>query len=444
MIEKIKLKEDYEYWFFSEQEDFFEQADTFLKNGYQITDHVCLGVEFAKNQHYYFLTYQKLDQVNLDFKKVYQRMLPFYKLVLPNYNHCMLNSIASIRAYFHRQSEYQTDPKLDAILKEQQYQNIVIVLLDGLGENVLEYHLKQQDFLKQHHSDTHTAIFPSTTAAATTSIISGLSPLETGWLGWENYFKELDQNIILFNGKNYFTEEQTSLNGYLTMPYQPFFADLEVCGKLVMPTFKEEEDVFSVFDKSLVSFDPTKPNIQYVYCTEPDTTMHEFGTYSKEARACIEKLNQKIEQYVQKLPPHTLCVITADHGHTSVQPIELWKFQTLQNMLVRKPANDSRAITFTVQKECHQQFVTLFQTFFGDIYDIYPSSELIARGFFGPASHFMHARVPEFLGDFMAIAKSGYYFNYKRKPTEQDFIMKSHHAGYTADEMLVPIIVYRK
>lgn len=441
MIEKTKIADKYDYWYFDNQIEFFDIVNCFLKTGFQITDHIYLGVELSFQDHSYFMTYQKLDEVTENFKEDYRKLEKQYKLVLPNYSHCMLNTISSLRAYFNCPYYYDLDPVMNRILQEKNYQNMVILLLDGLGENVLDYHLDSVDFLKKYRYYTNTAIYPSTTAAATTSIISGKAPLETGWLGWENYIEEINQNIILFNGKNYYTDEPTGVDGYHFMPYKPFFEDMDICGKLIMPTFQEGEDPFSVFEKSLSSFDLSRPNIQYVYCTDPDKTMHEFGTYSVEAKKCISCLNQRVEEYVQGLPENTLCIITADHGHTPVKPIEFWNCSPLLRMLERPPANDSRAITFKVKKELHQEFVTLFKSFFDYAYDLYPSDDLLKRGFFGPYLDKKHARVKDFLGDFMAIAKNEYHFNYKNK---DNFIMKSHHAGYTADEMLVPMIIYRK
>ncbi|UKI50367.1 MAG: hypothetical protein L6U99_02720 [Clostridium sp.] len=43
------------------------------------------------------------------------------------------------------------------------------------------------------HTEDLISIYPSTTAAATTAAISGLAPLESGWTGWQNYVKEINQ-----------------------------------------------------------------------------------------------------------------------------------------------------------------------------------------------------------------------------------------------------------
>ncbi|MBQ1651436.1 MAG: hypothetical protein II056_03340 [Paludibacteraceae bacterium] len=44
------------------------------------------------------------------------------------------------------------------------------------------------------------------------------------------------------------------------------------------------------------------------------------------------------------------------------------------------------------------------------------------------------------LGDYFALAKANKYFRY----CEESVDLKSMHAGFTEDEMLIPLIVYYK
>ena len=85
--------------------------------------------------------------------------------------------------------------------------------------------------------------------------------------------------------------------------------------------------------------------------------------------------------------------------------------------------------------------VITFQALFGYAYDIYPTQELIDQEFFGRKQDIPSPRVKDFLADFVAIGTKNYYFNYKG---EDNMVFKSHHAGITADEMLVPVIIFRK
>lgn len=57
----------------------------------------------------------------------------------------------------------------------------------------------------------------------------------------------------------------------------------------------------------------------------------------------------------------------------------------------------------------------------------------------------INSRLNSFLGDYIACATGNYYFDYlTENEKEQEFVMKAHHAGLTIDEMLIPLIVYKK
>ncbi|MDE5715025.1 MAG: alkaline phosphatase family protein [Anaeroplasmataceae bacterium] len=436
------IKKNWEYWFFEEQEEFYEVLENTLNKGYQIIDSFHLCVEVKKDSHKIIFSFIEQEVVDETIKDRIKEMDKSYQLVYPSYETCILNTISSIRKSYNRPIYYDTDPKIDSILAEKKYKNIIIMLLDGLGENILDKHSKDNAFLKRYHSFTNTAIYPSTTAASTTSTKNGLAPICTGWLGWENYFKEIDRNIILFNGKNYFTEEPTGFNVYKALPYTFFYDDLDVNGSIIEPDFsKEERDFKEILQNSLKNLKKNRDNIQYVYFTDPDGLLHEFGTRDIQITKCIDEINNALEEYVSKLPSDTLLIISADHGHTDVKPIELHACKTIQKMLKRSPSNDSRCITFCVLDEYKESFMETFKALFGYAYDIYPSSELIDKEFFGKRTDVPSPYVKDFLADFVAVAKNEYYFNYK---SNDNMVFKSHHAGITADEMLVPVIIYRK
>jgi len=69
------------------------------------------------------------------------------------------------------------------------YKNVVVILLDGMGRCIIERNLEKDGFFNTHLAGTYSSTFPSTTVAATTSIDSGLTPCEHGWLGWTVTFR---------------------------------------------------------------------------------------------------------------------------------------------------------------------------------------------------------------------------------------------------------------
>ena len=115
----------------------------------------------------------------------------------PDYANSTVNLASSVLSYFGITPYHSTLPDADNVLKNGA-RNVVLLVLDGLGRNSLEYHLKPGSFLRAHNRKYYSSVFPPTTTAATTSLLSGLSPLEHSWLGWNLYFPEIDKYVALF------------------------------------------------------------------------------------------------------------------------------------------------------------------------------------------------------------------------------------------------------
>ena len=67
--------------------------------------------------------------------------------------------------------------------------NLILLLIDGLGDNYLTARGAGGALARARHSAL-TSVFPSTTASAITTSYTGRTPLEHGLTGWFTYFGE--------------------------------------------------------------------------------------------------------------------------------------------------------------------------------------------------------------------------------------------------------------
>lgn len=104
--------------------------------------------------------------------------------VLNNHNGCITNLACSIQKYFGLANKHQTLNFIDEKLLKHNPQNVVVILLDGMGTNILERTLAKDAFFRKNLTKSITTVFPATTTAATTSIRSGLNPCEHGCCGF--------------------------------------------------------------------------------------------------------------------------------------------------------------------------------------------------------------------------------------------------------------------
>ena len=437
---EIIINENYRYIECLNDIEFYNKLEEYLNEGYSINETIYLAVELKRENNYILLNHIQIDNGDGNIKESIKNKYKEYEISYPDYSNTLLNIISGIRRNYGCESKYQ----IDNSIFDRKYKNIVILILDGLGTNVLNKNLEETDFLRKNYYKDVNSIYPSTTAAATTSIISGLTPYESGWTGWQNYIKELNKNIVLFNGKDYYKDEFTGVTGYNKLPYKTFCSDSNVPGEIIQPDFKtNKRDLKDLLKRSLKSLKKKKSNIQYIYHTEPDSMMHMLGTGTKEVKDLLNTMNKDIEEYASKLPNDTLLIVSADHGHIDVEPLYFADCKILMNMLNRRPSNDGRCATFSVKDEYKTQFEKLFNQLFKNVYKLYKSEDAIKLGFFGNKDDIKHERIDDFLADYVAVATNKYYFE-MHPIAEAEIKFKSHHAGITKEEMKVPVILFKR
>ena len=125
----------------------------------------------------------------------------------PDYDNCLVNLSNSILKHFGAETSAPTLKMADKLL-ENEYKNVVVLLMDAMGISVIEKHLRPDGFLRSHLAGAYSSVFPPTTVAATTSVLSGLYPNEHGWLGWDMYFPMLGKNVTVFTNSNQLEEDE--------------------------------------------------------------------------------------------------------------------------------------------------------------------------------------------------------------------------------------------
>ena len=363
----------------------------------------------------------------------------------PEYDRSILSVASSVLKHLGvSDCPHKTLPELD-ILLEKDYKNIVVMLFDGLGVSAINEHLGEDDFLRRHLVCPISSVYPSTTVAATTSIISGLSPLESAWLGWDLYFGEIDETVAVFrNTKQDTNEKAADFNvSERFIPYKNILTRIEeVNGKgsayFVSPFSKFHSKSVKHICKTVKRLSKKrKKKYVYTYWYQPDKAMHDFGVWSNEAREQILEINREVERLCKKLK-NTLVVITADHGLIDGENFYLEDYENLSSMLVRAPSVEPRALSFFVKEGKKEEFRKEFCRIFGDSFILFTKEEAFSAGLFGEG--IMHHKASDFIGDFFAAATGNKSLFIKR----EERVFKGVHAGLTAEEMTVPFIAVNK
>lgn len=362
----------------------------------------------------------------------------------PDYDNSILSVISSILKYYGYDNGHKTSEILDKYL-ENKYENIVLMLFDGMGVSTLKKYLKEDDFLIEHMVDTISSVCPSTTACAIPTVESGMAPIEHSWLGWDMYFKEYDANICVF--KNTYQDSNEEIKDcnvarkYINY-YNVFDRIKDITKKRVkthdISKYSDTNEFAYSCEQMLqrvveISKDPSEDYI-YTYVEEPDLVMHALGTEHEYVRENIKYINSLVCEICEILKD-TLVIVIADHGLVDTQTIYLEDYPKLQDMLERRPSIESRAVNFYVKEEYKEKFKEEFENKFKDDFILLTKEEVYDKNLFGTG--IKNPRIDNFVGDYIAFAISDKAIEWERDGVK----MCARHAGLTKEEMEVPLIV---
>lgn len=369
-----------------------------------------------------------------------------YEVMLPNEGKNLVNLSNSILKEMGVKNLNDTLEELDKIFLEKDYENIILLLYDGLGTAVLERYLPQEAFLRKNKVDNISSVFPATTVAATTSVLTGLYPCEHGWLGWDMYFKDDDETVSVYMNvvkdtnipskhivkqrkeMKYKTiidiiNEETTNDAYMAWP----FDDEYPCN-----TLEEIQDRIVLLCKK------RGKKFIYAYYNNPDKILHENGEGEK-IKNVVTKMDKETEDLYNKLPSNSIIIVVADHGHIKCKYEVLSKNKELFDMLERTTNIETRACGIKLREEVNKKdFEKLFKKIYGNNFKLIPKEEVLRKNLFGKGKK--HILLEENIGDYIAVAIKDVCLNYDGKGK----VFKSNHAGITKDEMEIPLIVLKK
>ena len=384
-------------------------------------------------------------------------MKQYQNIVLPNYNHSILNLTTSILKYYNVKTNYNLLETLDEKLKEKKYKNIVLIILDGMGEHILN-NISKEGYFNKNKIDIVTSVYPSTTTAALTTYYSGKPPYETGWIAWSQYFKEYGRVIDMFSHKESYLGEQIKnpLKDVFieNMEYESIFEQIEKANPNIKafeiePEYAQrrakrhivanniDELMFSI--KDTCSIDGEK--FIFAYSDNPDGILHKYGTDSEEAKEFILKAEKQIKNLREELSEDTLIIISADHGHKNIEKsYSITDFPELLECLIIPPSLESRVLSFWVKEEMKEIFEQKFNKIFEKDFWLMTKEEFLNEyKFLGEGNK--HKKIDDFIGNYIALSVGGSMIRIETFLAEGKPIRKSTHCGLSKEEMEVPVIV---
>jgi hypothetical protein len=356
---------------------------------------------------------------------------------------------------------------------------VVLLLIDGFGWHQWLRYAERYDVF--NHITTRgvvapmTTVFPSTTAAALTSIHSGLTPQEHGLPEWWVYFDELDtiaaslpftplgaqgrdrlleagvKPSILFQGKTiYQTLAKAQIPSFTLIrgAYAHSAYSLQVHkGSITVPFINSSDLLVNLRQKiSEVS----GPAYFFVYWDAVDAIAHTYGPHTEQYHAELNGFSYLLQrELIERLPRHiaadVLLMVTADHGHINVAPRDTLYLNRyprfVQSLQVSHagqrilPWGSPRDVFLRVQEDRLAETATWLTKRLAGKATVLTIAEALQRQLFGEGKP--HKRFKHRVGNLLILPDNDYLIWFEHLKGKK-VTLQGMHGGLRPDEMLIP------
>lgn len=379
-------------------------------------------------------------------------------MIKPDYQDgSIVNLMASIAHGRGGKSPYEAVSWLDPQLITSA-RNVALVIIDGLG----------YDYLVKHAPHRHpelqgklTSVFPSSTAPAISSLVTGVAPQQHGVTGWFMQLRELGSvGVILPYRPRFsttpFNPEQLPVGELLGHP--SLFDGLAVQGfylmhqHLVDSAYSQmaagsakrcEYQGLSDLFQSLAEIVHKHQQPKYIYAYWPmfDALAHRYGIDSDPVLDHFQHIDQELQHCIEALSgSDTLLLVTADHGFidTSAEhTLQLEDYPEIQQCLSAPLCGEPRVGYCYVQQHQQANFEKYVSEQLEHAVTLHPADDLVAANWFGLGEP--TARLQARIGDYILICKEDYVIK-DRLPMEQPWQNIGVHGGTSEREMYVPLL----
>jgi hypothetical protein len=337
---------------------------------------------------------------------------------------------------------------------------LVFILIDGLGDAFLQ-RFGAGGALLAHRRGRITSVFPSTTASAITTIMTGLAPAAHGLTGWfinDRRFGGIIAPLPMMQ------RSDGPVQGLLMLPrlfpyrtlyqrrkrrsiivspqalaYSPY-SKRHSRGAQVMP-YRGIGGMIDAIPAAVAALASAGGGFVYAYYPVFDAMSHDHGCTAEPVVAQFMKIDAAFASLLERLDGSGVdVVVSADHGFIDSPEerlIELDRHPEATAMLACPLFGERRAAFCEVRPGAEAEFERFVAEALAGRAVVARSVDLVASGLLGPGP--AHRRLRERVGSHVLLMERGWTIA-DRVPGEHRHSMIGVHGGLSADEMWVPRI----
>ncbi|MBS3800667.1 MAG: alkaline phosphatase family protein [Thioalkalivibrio sp.] len=367
----------------------------------------------------------------------------------------LMDLIGQIEASLNPAATYPPLPGVAEHLGPDRH--IVLWLIDGFATR----YRRHTPLLGADYVTDLETVFPSTTATAISSVLTGRMPAQHGLLGWHTRLPQAERTLtVLMSQERDAEDHPTTLDEHeLTGRVQPDrLGDRLGCGITFIGPDWIGGTAYNRMMKGAAEFVgfealselPARvaahvnatpgPHFTYVYWSELDHLGHEYGPESPEVERHLKQLDLAYTATCAQIErPESVFLTTADHGmRTMKRRFDLREHPAVQSSLRHRLTGEPRAALAHLHPGRHRDFIAAMDAAFGADVTIVPAADWLAPGTLGDGPQ--HPELQERAGDYLLLpAPEAYLVD---PPADADGPhFRGAHGGLSPEERLIPLFL---
>lgn len=337
---------------------------------------------------------------------------------------------------------------------------LLFVLVDGLG-CVFDELATPGGLIASAEGIQLRSVFPSTTAAALTTLATGAWPAQHGVPAWYTHLHRNDLNATILpfverdserklqefgiRPSEAFTypSRMASIAGRLRTYHPRSISNSEFTsyqrGSAPTDPYDHLRDAASSVVSRIVEQD--EPGIHYLYLPMVDSASHREGPQASGTIRALEAVDRALGAISEQLDGRARIAISADHGELQVSAAEKSLFlpdDPLLDDLHTPPYGEPRVPMFCVERGREAAFEGEFRERWGRHWALLTRAEAEDLQLFGPAP--MTPLAAERIGSHLAVSASKNVLVYGEAGNRVS-ALNGFHAGMRPEEMEIPLFL---
>lgn len=336
----------------------------------------------------------------------------------------------------------------------------VVVLVDGLGDELLTRYAGYAPTLRSARANTGSTVldtvFPTTTAAALTSLATGLPPAVTGMVGYDSFDPAGRRVVNQLGGwpgdldpeawqpNPTWLQTLAQRRSVITVSRPKFRSSALTRAGLRGGEFVEAKTPTARVSLTLQALREHRDALVYLYWDDLDKAGHQHGTASQQWAEALEELDSSLRRLAGRLPADTLLLLTADHGMVDIDRPGRIDYSQDPALVdgVEFTAGEPRGVQLhfhpSAGEATREATVAAWRQAYGEHAWILSGEQIEASGWFGPEfAQGMRRRV----GDVLVAVHGDLALYDGRRVAPHAMDMVGQHGSLTTAERRVPLLV---